>query len=355
MDRLFHTLSLRGPWLILSICMAMGLAKHLYFDEPFLPQLLIAFAYAFPMYGSHMFTKRRFRHWPVLAHYLFATPLGVITGTLAIVLLYGELVLSADIMQLITLFLLGLFVALGVSFVFYLKGRAVYLEAELNRVKLLSSHGRDEFPSSDYAHYLYQQDIAFAHTVITEIDVLILTNTQKASDLSGCLMNLLKSSAERTRTPLVSLQEEIVLLEAYLSVHKTLHKSQFDYFIDVDDRLSFSNNCPRYLLRPLIGGIISYIDGTEEKPEIIYVDFEQVDDRMMIIIRNQGIGLESLAASEDSKILRFCQYQVEQLFDDDGEYELQLDTGLSTLSLSWQLSTNEFSMADVHRNALPLI
>ncbi len=107
---------------------------------------------------------------------------------------------------------------------------------------------------------------------------------------------LVRSYLEASRKPLISIAEEVELLERYISLEKIRYEDKFDYNIlidpDIHQAKTFINTM---LLQPFIENAIQHGIFHRQVGGMIKVRFEKLNTDLRVTISDNGIGIEKSA------------------------------------------------------------
>jgi hypothetical protein len=107
--------------------------------------------------------------------------------------------------------------------------------------------------------------------------------------------NLVRTTLNASAEQVISLQEEVEVLENYLELEKLRFGNRFDYEIRLDPRLdTFDTTLPPLLVQPYVENAIIHGFNFEDRSRTghILLVYEKVADQLQITIRDNGIGIE---------------------------------------------------------------
>ena len=104
------------------------------------------------------------------------------------------------------------------------------------------------------------------------------------------LIHYLESSLSRFRTDFTTIEEEIKLVTAYLSIFKVRMRDRLQFKIDVPDGL-IKEPIPPMFIQPLVENAIKH--GLEPKIEggKINVNIKTENNKIIIIVSDTGLGM----------------------------------------------------------------
>lgn len=150
-----------------------------------------------------------------------------------------------------------------------------------------------------------QMNPHFIFNALNSIQSLIGTdNEQEARYYLAKFSRLMRQILNNSKTSMISLQEEIQLLDNYLLIEYFCHSKQFDYSIEVDEQIEKDFiQLPPMLLQPFVENSIKHgILHLKNKRGMIQISFKEEDNVLVCTIEDNGIGREaSSALQENSK------------------------------------------------------
>lgn len=120
-----------------------------------------------------------------------------------------------------------------------------------------------------------------------------INNQPEMAALIKSLSSLLRSSLNKAG-PLITVKEQLDLLNDYLYIQKIRFKERLDYQIEVDHQL-YDAEIPRFTLQPLIENSIKYTLESNNNQCLVEVSIkrEPEDNSLVICIRDNGPGLNT--------------------------------------------------------------
>lgn len=178
----------------------------------------------------------------------------------------------------------------------------VYSEIEQQREKEIKKEFSGKINELETLALRAQMNPHFLFNSMNAIKHLILTNRPEDAmyyldDFSGLLRSVLQNSQKET----ITVEDELDVLELYLSLEKGRLGDEFDYEIILDEREVLSQYLiPCLMLQPFVENAIWHGLRLSHKPrKLLTISFEALDDTLIISIRDNGIGRE--AAREKNK------------------------------------------------------
>ncbi|HEX7121751.1 MAG TPA: histidine kinase [Gemmatimonadaceae bacterium] len=186
--------------------------------------------------------------------------------------------------------------------------RAQVLETQLARAQL---------------HFLeLQLQPHFLFNSLNVIQELAHESPNAAERMLRRLHALLALSLERSGRDEVSLAEELAALEPYIDIQR----ARFDWLsvrITADDEARRAL-VPHLILQPLVENSIRHGLAVRKGPGHIDIVAQRVNDRLLLQVRDDGVGLTSMAVSVREGIgLRNATERLRQLYPADHRFELR--------------------------------
>jgi LytS/YehU family sensor histidine kinase len=104
----------------------------------------------------------------------------------------------------------------------------------------------------------------------------------------------MRQTLESSNKELIALDNEIVLLKTYLDIEKKRFQNRFDYTINISDKIeSDITLIPPLLLQPFIENSIIHGLSSIEKGGLIILEFSEVNNELLCIVEDNGIGREA--------------------------------------------------------------
>ena len=112
---------------------------------------------------------------------------------------------------------------------------------------------------------------------------------------------LMRSILENSRSEMITLENEIELLENYLTIEKNSNNDRFDFELDVDERLDpEAVLIPPMMIQPFVENAIIHGIHTVENG-LINITFTQMGKLLECTITDNGIGREAAKARKSQK------------------------------------------------------
>ncbi len=163
----------------------------------------------------------------------------------------------------------------------------------------------------------------FLFNTLNSILPLVGKDPERARQMVVRLGELLRLSLRSEDTPLVTLEEEIAILEKYLSIERVRFRDRLDVTIAVEPAVA-SAKVPSFLLQPLVENAIKHGLGGRVGRGRITIEAGEDTGRLAISVRDNGPGPKhGVAADTTAGIgLRNTRRRLEALYPDGHLLEL---------------------------------
>ncbi|MDH5608404.1 MAG: histidine kinase [Cyclobacteriaceae bacterium] len=127
----------------------------------------------------------------------------------------------------------------------------------------------------------------FIFNALNSIRALVDENPVKAKSAITQLSNILRNSLTSERKKLVSFEEEIVTVKDYLALESIRYEERLDTSFQIDPA-SYRFTIPPLMIQTLVENGIKHGISTLKKGGIIQVKTEEIENGLLIQIRNSG-------------------------------------------------------------------
>ncbi len=153
-----------------------------------------------------------------------------------------------------------------------------------------------------------QMNPHFIFNCINSINRLVLSGEGEGEDASRYLSKfakLIRLMLENSEYPTVSLEDELVMLEAYLQLESLRFKEEIRYQIVVDDTIDRETTClPAMVLQPFVENAIWHGLMPKEGDGLIKITIQEDEDGLKCIIEDNGVGREKALALTEGNALK---------------------------------------------------
>ncbi|WP_374144824.1 sensor histidine kinase [Vibrio sp. NTOU-M3] len=196
----------------------------------------------------------------------------------------------SDFSDLQPVMALGLIFTVACFFYFYAYEQKIVAEKELEIAKRKQSEQEKALLLSQLNQLQSQIEPHFLFNTLANINVLIEQNPPSASKMLEKLTELLRATLKKSRRRLVTVEDELSLVDAYLAIHKIRLGNRLEYEVSVESSLR-ETLLPPMLLQPLVENAIQH--GIEPKSDSgkVQVSITCDDELFHIRIMDTGVGL----------------------------------------------------------------
>ena len=192
-------------------------------------------------------------------------------------------------------------------------------EAELRRAELersLEATRMDALRAQVNPHFLFNALNSLASLIES-------SSNEEAYDVVERLARLLRNALDYSRDRVVSLQEEMEFLDAYLDIEKIRFQDRLQVVRSIPDDCR-TMDVPSFSLQPLVENAIKHAVSKTSEPVTIHVSATCRGERLELRVADNGPGVEPGATPGVG--LSNVQSRLHYLFGDEAELELQSDT-----------------------------
>lgn len=196
--------------------------------------------------------------------------------------------ISSPVWQRPWFFLLILLLAIAMVYYRY-RRRLARLKKEASIEKEINELQRSALQAQMNPHFIFN--------CLNSIQNFIASgNKTSAMEYLSRFAKLVRITLKASVETVISLQEEVDVLENYLELEKLRFGNRFDYEIFVDPRLDvFDTTLPPLLVQPFVENAIihgfNFTDPAQKGK--IYLGYELIGALLQVTIRDNGIGIEA--------------------------------------------------------------
>lgn len=162
----------------------------------------------------------------------------------------------------------------------------------------------------------------FLFNTLATVLSLIEAEPQQAKQMLLHLNCYLRSSLQRTRQPLVKLQDEIELIEHLLSIAKIRLSARLDYQIQIEPQL-LEMPFPPLLLQPLVENALRHAVEPSLVPVKLQIFSQMTAGRLRLVVLDNGPGLQASSPNPGNGLgLENVHQRLHQLYQ--GQASLKL-------------------------------
>ena len=287
----------------LAFCLAISALQVAFqpqrpYEAPLLYSIFIgSFMWALIDFGRHAFASSVETGWPKGAAAL-ALPLGGIVGGYLLGTLAGDAVFgwsswdSSALAQVRVSVLVTAMAGICATYYFYSKSRSAYLLTKVSEARHQASAARLKLLEAQIEPHMLFNTLA-------NLRALITTDPAAALHMVDRMNDYLRATLLASRTPLHPLQTEFDRLHDYLELMAVRMGPRLRYTLDLPPELA-NEPVPTLLLQPLVENSIRH--GLEPKVDggRIEIRAEQRGQRLVLTVRDTGIGLPEARPATES-------------------------------------------------------
>lgn len=146
-----------------------------------------------------------------------------------------------------------------------------------------------------------QMNPHFIFNVLSSIQYFILNDEKKAANrYLSQFARLVRSTLNHSRQSKITLENEIQIIEHYLSLEKMRFKDQFEYHIEVDEKLVHQDiEIPPMLIQPYLENALLHGIAPKKKNGMIEVHYSLDQSYLKVIVKDNGIGINQSKALKE--------------------------------------------------------
>ena len=314
--------------LLLLFCVAIAGFLNLVRGDGFVYNLLFSEAIGISIYSS-IKALIRLRHSSKadFTNYLIGIPLGGVIGVIIGALLTRtdpRMLFSAEFgaaqEELLIPMVAAIVFGVAISWFFHSRDKLATQRLALEEEARRRSEREKSLMATQLQLLQAQIEPHFLFNALANVISLIDNSPDSARKMLEHLSDYLRTSLQRTRTEQTTVQDEVDLLTAYLSVQQ----------IRMGERLRFDVDCPASLLnvplpallvQPLVENAIKH--GLEDAPDggSVTIRFQRHDDALLISVTDDGAGIQQNAS--DGVGLENIRERLALLYDETARLTLR--------------------------------
>lgn len=191
---------------------------------------------------------------------------------------------------IVLMVLLGLAVVSGV---FFYRIRAIKRKNEVE--KALSKAALESLKLQMNPHFIFNAMGAIQH-------YMIQNDAKRAGNYLARFSTLMRAILEHSRSEYISLDEEVEMLEHYLTLQNLRHEDNFEYQVNVDEQLDpYEVAIPPMFAQPFIENAIEHGIAGLKGTGLILINFSMQNDVILLEIRDNGVGIDRSLEAKKSK------------------------------------------------------
>jgi two-component system LytT family sensor kinase len=162
----------------------------------------------------------------------------------------------------------------------------------------------------------------FLFNTLHSISTLISEDPQTARQIVLKLSDLLRASLNKIDQPAVPLQQELELLECYISIEQTRFKDRLTVEQEIDSS-ALACDVPTMILQPLLENAVRHGIGKHRQADCISIVAQRVNAQLLLEIRNRIGSVENKGLAPARGIgLSNTRARLEQLYSSHHSFEI---------------------------------
>jgi two-component system, LytTR family, sensor histidine kinase AlgZ len=171
----------------------------------------------------------------------------------------------------------------------------------------------------------------FLFNTLNSIAALVHDDPAGAERMTGQLASLLRSALDSTATPLVTLQQELLVVRAYLDIERVRFGDRLRYDVDLAEGTA-AVLVPRMALQTLVENSVKYAVTPRREGASIRVRAATPDGRVSITVEDDGPGFAG-AERPEGHGLALLEARLALLFGDRGTLRIDSRPGRNVVTL----------------------
>jgi two-component system, LytTR family, sensor kinase len=162
----------------------------------------------------------------------------------------------------------------------------------------------------------------FLFNTLHSISTLISEDPQAARQMVLKLSDLLRASLNKIDQPAVPLQQELELLECYISIEQTRFKDRLTVEKEIDSG-ALTCEVPTMILQPLLENAVRHGIGKHRQADRISIVAQRVNGQLLLEVRNRIGSVENNGSPPARGIgLSNTRARLEQLYSSEHSFEI---------------------------------
>lgn len=181
----------------------------------------------------------------------------------------------------------------------------------------------------------------FLFNTLHSISTLISEDPAAAQAMVLKLSDLLRATLSKIETPEVPLQQELELLNCYLSIEQTRFKDRLSILQEIDPA-ALPCAVPTMILQPLVENAVRHGIGKHKQADEISILGRRENSRLFLEVRNRAGRMENGVDAPRGIGLANTRARLEQLYSDAHTFEIaDRDGGGVAVKLSFPASDDQ--------------
>ena len=171
----------------------------------------------------------------------------------------------------------------------------------------------------------------FLFNTLNSIAALVHDDPAGAERMTGQLASLLRSALDNTATPLVTLDEELRIVRAYLDIERVRFGDRLRYDVRLGEGTA-SASVPRMALQTLVENSVKFAVASRREGGTIGVTAAALDGRVLVTVEDDGPGFDAATRLEGHG-LALLEARLAMLFGDRATMRVDSRPGRTAVTL----------------------
>ncbi|EHN68111.1 sensor histidine kinase [Aliivibrio fischeri] len=295
-------------------CVVIAMITSNIWPSPFYEHIIISLGYGYSAVLCSFVLENNFPTLKKAYSTVLAMMLSITLGTFHASLWLNKYDDFATLEALQPIVLLGLIFTAICFYYFHATEKTMLAEQALALSKRKQLEQEKTLVLSQLSQLQSQIEPHFLFNTLANISALIELDSNKAKLMLEKLTDLLRGSLKTNRNPLITVEQEIELLNAYLSIQQIRLGDRLTY--EIDNQIIESVSLPPLLIQPLVENAITHGIEPSAQGGQLMVQFKQENNQFIVVIFDNGIGLKSVSPSKGHGMsLNNIKQRLHDLFD----------------------------------------
>lgn len=185
--------------------------------------------------------------------------------------------------------------SIGIAFLIFIISILVLRQYRANATAINNALKSRLLRNQMSPHFLFNSLVAIQSFVYTN-------NPIKAGDYLSSFATLMRAILDNSSKEYITLKKELQWLENYLSLQLLRFKDKFEYQVNIDEHIEVDNTLiPPMLIQPFIENALEHGLKNLDKKGLIVIHIHQQDDKLSIIVKDNGLGMTKNPASTNKE------------------------------------------------------
>ncbi|MUK78040.1 sensor histidine kinase [Aliivibrio fischeri] len=295
-------------------CVVIAMMTSNIWLSPFYEHVIISLGYGYSAVLCSFVLENNFPTLKKAYSIVLAMVLSITLGTFHASLWLNKYDDFATLEALQPIVLLGLIFTAICFYYFHATEKTMLAEQALALSKRKQLEQEKALVLSQLSQLQSQIEPHFLFNTLATISALIELDSNKAQLMLEKLTDLLRGSLKTNRNPLITIKQEIELLNAYLSIQQIRLGERLTY--EIDNQVVELISLPPLLIQPLVENAITHGIEPSAQGGRLMVQFKQENNQFIVVISDNGIGLEPMPSSKGHGMsLNNIKQRLHDLFD----------------------------------------